>query len=117
MRVPLIFFMAGHFLENKKSDALVEMMDLSATLLELANCSSSRLFSGEKSGIHSLWNSDGNDHREFVRSEYFDALDPHFTGGDGTMPQCTAPNPTNYASTMVRSWGIVRHEEGSMGTP
>jgi hypothetical protein len=28
--------------------------------------------------------SDGAGHRSFVRSEYFDALDPHFTGGTGT---------------------------------
>lgn len=25
------------------------------------------------------------DHRGFVRSEYFDALDPHFTGGTGSF--------------------------------
>ena len=36
VRVPLIFSWPGHFVENIKSDALVEMMDLSATLLELA---------------------------------------------------------------------------------
>jgi arylsulfatase A-like enzyme len=27
----------------------------------------------------------GDQHRNFVRSEYFDALDPHFTGGTGTF--------------------------------
>ena len=26
-----------------------------------------------------------DEHRAFVRSEYFDALDPHFTGGSGTF--------------------------------
>jgi len=29
--------------------------------------------------------SDDQNHRSFVRSEYFDALDPHFTGGTGTF--------------------------------
>ena len=28
---------------------------------------------------------DAGHFREFVRSEYFDALDPHFTGGTGTF--------------------------------
>ena len=84
VRVPLIFSWPGHFVENKKSDGLVEMMDLSATLLELAGVPLPDYFQG-KSLVSILYgDSDGNDHREFVRSEYFDALDPHFTGGDGT---------------------------------
>ena len=84
VRVPLIFSWPGHFVENIKSDALVEMMDLSATLLELAGVPLPDYFQG-KSLVSILYgDSDGNDHRDFVRSEYFDALDPHFTGGNGT---------------------------------
>ena len=84
VRVPLIFSWPGHFVENKKSDALVEMMDLSATLLELAGVPLPDYFQGKSLLSILSGNSDGNDHREFVRSEYFDALDPHFTGGNGT---------------------------------
>ena len=84
VRVPLIFSWPGHFVENIKSDALVEMMDLSATLLELAGAPLPDYFQGKSLLSILSGNSDGNDHREFVRSEYFDALDPHFTGGNGT---------------------------------
>ena len=84
VRVPLIFSWPGHFVENKKSDALVEMMDLSATLLELAGAPLPDYFQGKSLLPILSGDSDGIDHREFVRSEYFDALDPHFTGGNGT---------------------------------
>ena len=47
VRVPLIFSWPGHFVENKKSDALVEMMDLSATLLELAGVPLPNYFQGK----------------------------------------------------------------------
>ena len=84
VRVPLIFSWPGHFVENKQSDALVEMMDLSATLLELAGAPIPDYFQGKSLLSILSGASDGSDHREFVRSEYFDALDPHFTGGNGT---------------------------------
>ena len=84
VRVPLIFSWPGHFVENIKSDALVEMMDLSATLLELAGAPLPDYFQGKSLLSILSGESDGIDHREFVRSEYFDALDPHFTGGNGT---------------------------------
>ena len=84
VRVPLIFSWPGHIVENKQSDALVEMMDLSATLLELAGAPIPDYFQGKSLLSILSGASDGSDHREFVRSEYFDALDPHFTGGNGT---------------------------------
>ena len=84
VRVPLIFSWPSNFVQNQKSDALVEMMDLSATLLEVAGIPLPDYFQGKSLLPILSGSSKGTEHRQFVRSEYFDALDPHFTGGDGT---------------------------------
>ncbi|MEM9280617.1 MAG: sulfatase-like hydrolase/transferase [Verrucomicrobiota bacterium] len=85
-RVPLIFCAPDRFQTNVVSDQLVELLDLSATLLDLAGISIPDSHQG-----HSLlpW-LEGHSPltrpiREFVRSEYFDALAPQFTGGNGTF--------------------------------
>jgi arylsulfatase A-like enzyme len=60
------------------------MLDLSATLLNLASVDLPEYLQGVSLlPILSGQTKDG-EHRDFVRSEYFDALDPHFTGGNGT---------------------------------
>ena len=84
VRVPLIFSWPSNFVQNQKSDALVEMMDLSATLLEVAGIPLPDYFQGKSLLPILSGSTKGTEHRQFVRSEYFDALDPHFTGGDGT---------------------------------
>ena len=84
VRVPLIFSWPSNFVQNQKSDALVEMMDLSATLLEGAGIPLPDYFQGKSLLPILSGSTKGTEHRQFVRSEYFDALDPHFTGGDGT---------------------------------
>ena len=84
VRVPLIFSWPGRFEKNAQCDSLVEMMDLSATLLELAGVPLPDYFQGKSLLPILTGESDGVDHRDFVRCEYFDALDPHFTGGSGT---------------------------------
>ena len=84
VRVPLIFSWPRRFLKNQQSDALVEMMDLSATLLELSGVPLPDYFQGKSLLPILTGQSDASEHRNFVRSEYFDALDPHFTGGSGT---------------------------------
>ena len=85
VRVPLIISWPSHFGQNKQSDALVEMLDLSATLLDLAGVESPDYLQGISLCPILSGESDGTDHRSFVRSEYFDALDPYFTGGSGTF--------------------------------
>jgi len=89
VRVPLIFSWPKHFSANVQSDALVELIDKTATIAELAGIPQPEwmqgksllpILSGETTG-----QSTNNSHRSFVRSEYFDALDPHFTGGDGAF--------------------------------
>ena len=85
VRIPLIISWPGRFVADHQSDALVELLDLSATLLDIAGVEMPDYFQG--ASLRSIL--EGRDlsdcHRNFVRSEYFDALDPHFTGGSGTF--------------------------------
>ncbi len=84
VRVPLIF--RGPGIESGlRSDALVELIDKSASILDLAGVeipewvqgrSLLPILSGETAPDH---------HRDFVRCEYFDALSSDFTGGAGTF--------------------------------
>ena len=80
VRVPLMFRWPGRVSAGLCSDALVELIDLSATLLEVAGVERPEpmqgrsllpLLRGEASSEH---------HRDFVRCEYFDALDSIFIG-------------------------------------
>jgi arylsulfatase A-like enzyme len=84
VRVPLIFSWPGQIASGQKSEALVELLDLSATLLELGGVpvpddhqgkSLLPILRGEASPEY---------HRPFVRSEYFDALDTSFVNGDSS---------------------------------
>lgn len=85
VRVPLIMAWAGKFKAGLKSDGLVELLDLTATVLELAGVEAPDYQQGKSlMGILSGAD-DADEFRESVRCEYFDALDPHFTGGTGTF--------------------------------
>ena len=70
--------------QNEQSDALVELLDLTATLLDLTGVPQPEYQQG-KTLLPILNGESTGEHRPFVRSEYFDALDPHFTGGTGTF--------------------------------
>ena len=84
VRVPLIFSWPGRFGGDVQCDELVELLDLSATLLDLTGVPQPDYQQG-KSLLPILRGEANGEHRPFVRSEYFDALDPHFTGGSGTF--------------------------------
>ncbi len=85
VRVPLIFHWPSQIAKNVQSNALVELLDMSATILELAGVEIPSYFQGE-SLLPILQQKKSPDHqRDFVRCEYFDALDSHFTGGTGTF--------------------------------
>ena len=80
VRVPLIFSWPGRVKSGQRSDALVELRDIAPLLLELAGLdvpermqarSLLPVLSGEQAP---------DDHREFVRCEYYNALDQ----ADGT---------------------------------
>ena len=98
VRVPLIFSWPGTIADNLQSDALVELLDMSSTLLELAEVDEPAYMQGKSLLPIMRGGLAGQDHRSFVRSEYFDALDPHFTGGDGTY--ATMHRTRRYKLTM-----------------
>lgn len=79
VRVPLILSWPGHFKENVRSDALVELLDITPTLYDIVGIKPSwmqgksllPILKGEKSPDF---------HRDFVRCEYYDTLNmkaPH----------------------------------------
>jgi arylsulfatase len=89
VRVPLICSWPGQIPAGAVSDALVELVDIAPTLLELAG-----VRAPEKMQGRSLWpllTGAATEHRDFVRSEYYRALNPdapgreHLEGSYATM--------------------------------
>lgn len=85
VRVPLIFSLPGVIQTDAQVDGLVELLDMSATILDYAGLEIPDYFQGQtlrpilegkKSGAHI---------RDSVRCEYYNALDPHFTGSEGAF--------------------------------
>ena len=75
VRVPLVISWPSNFESNLKSDALVELTDIAPTLLELAGAEVPERMQG-KSLLGMLTGESPPDrHRDFVRSEYYDAVD------------------------------------------
>ncbi|MDC0311679.1 sulfatase-like hydrolase/transferase [bacterium] len=86
VRVPLIFHWPGHFKENVQSPALVELLDMSASLLEIAGVKIPEHHQGKSLLPILLGEIEPDHHRDFVRCEYFDALAPFFLeGATGTF--------------------------------
>lgn len=85
VRIPLIFSWPGRFQQGVRASGLVELLDMSATLLDLCGLQLPEYFQGRSLKSILTGSADAGHFREFVRSEYFDALDPHFTGGTGTF--------------------------------
>lgn len=81
VRVPLIWSWPGHIQAGVQSDALVELTDIAPTLLEIAGQPIPRQMTG-RSLLPILTGEKAPDgHRDFVRCEYYDALDQP----DGSM--------------------------------
>ncbi|MCW2309399.1 sulfatase family protein [Rhodobium gokarnense] len=86
VHVPMIASMPGRVREGLRSDALVELVDLPATLCEAASLTPP----AQNQGL-SLWPlltgaTDAAHHKDFVLSEYYDALrSPGFVGSRGSM--------------------------------
>ncbi len=93
-RVPLIISWPGQFRGGQRSDALVELTDLAPTLAEVAGIPLERTHG---KSLRSLLCGDASPdvHREFVRCEYYDALNMH-------APQA----PENHTS----AWGTMHHD-------
>jgi arylsulfatase len=84
VRVPLIFSWPGQFQQNLQCDGLVELLDMSATILDLCGVEIPDYFQGNSLLPVLSGNEDGTKLRDSVRCEYFEALDPFFTGGPGS---------------------------------
>lgn len=91
VRVPLIVSWPEHFQRGLRSDALVELLDLSATLLDVAGVSLPEYFQGRTLRPILEGTTPPDDFREFVRCEYYDALDSVFIGtGSPDVPKPSA---------------------------
>ena len=78
VRVPLIISWPGHFLEGARRGALVELLDIAPTLLELADVSIPKRMQGI-SLSKLLADDEAEDrHRDSVRCEYYSAINPNF---------------------------------------
>ena len=84
VRVPLIISLPGRFEQGLQSSGLVELLDLTATTLEIAGLEQPEYMQGRSLTSILEGRADPDHFRESVRCEYFDALDSHFTDGVGS---------------------------------
>lgn len=75
VRVPLIWSWPGRFPENRRNDALVELTDIAPTLLGLAGLQVPDDMHGRPLLPLLVEEAPAQDHRQWVRSEYYNALD------------------------------------------
>lgn len=85
VRVPLIFSWPGKIRPNLQCNGLVELLDMSATILDACGLEIPDYFQGKSLLPILTGEQSGETIREFVRCEYFDALDSFFTGGVGSF--------------------------------
>ena len=78
-RVPLIFSWPAGLQKNIKSNALVELMDIAPTLLEITGIEVPEYMQGKSLMPILTGHSADDKHREFVRCEYFDAIESQLT--------------------------------------
>jgi arylsulfatase len=74
VRVPLIVAGRGVSVAGERTDALVELTDIAPTLLALAGVDAPERMQGRS--LQTLFDDPEADHRAFVRSEYYRALNP-----------------------------------------
>ena len=75
VRVPLIFSWPGHVKAGVRSDALIELRDIAPLLLELAGVDVPERMEAKSLVPMLSGNQAPDEHRDFVRSEYYNALD------------------------------------------
>lgn len=105
VRVPLIFSFPPSIEGNRKTESPVELLDLSATLLEIAGAEIPEYHQGHSLLSRLTGESDLKEPvRPFVRCEYFDALAPKFTQGNGTF--ATMHRRDRYKLVVYHSLGL-----------
>ncbi|MGC6457017.1 MAG: sulfatase [Akkermansiaceae bacterium] len=85
VRVPLIFNCPASVKSGVKSGALVELLDMSATILDFAGVEHPDYFQGKTLMPILMGEASPDHHRDSVRSEYFDALDKKFCHGNASF--------------------------------
>ncbi len=102
VRVPLIFSWPGRFKDGLRSDALVELLDIAPTLLELAGLPIPEAMHGKSLLPILTGQADPGHHRDFVRCEYYEVLE----------------GPRSYATMLrTREYKLVNyhgHEHGEL---
>jgi arylsulfatase len=83
VRVPLVMSWPGHFPGGVVSDALVELTDLAPTLLDAAGLPIPEEMAGRSLLPLLLGDTPPDSHREFVRCEYYQALNATAPGRTG----------------------------------
>jgi len=106
VRVPLIFCWPGHLAAGLESDALVELIDMSATLLELAGVRQSEHVQGRSLMPIMRGETPPGQHRDFVRCEYYDALDSQFVAGEGEGSFATMYRDRRYKLVVYHDHGL-----------
>lgn len=76
IRVPLIFWFPHRFEKGLRSQALVELTDIAPTLLDTVGQRIPSRMQGRSLLAILEGRADPDTHREFVRSEFYDTLDP-----------------------------------------
>ena len=101
VRVPLIFKGPGLVADRPRSPALVELTDIAPTLLDLAGLAVPQTMQGWSLAPILRGEVDPSQHRDFVRCEYFDAVD---------LPDATA-------ATMFRTerYKLARYHNHGLG--
>jgi arylsulfatase A-like enzyme len=75
VRVPLIFHWPKGYVQEIKSEALVELVDIYPTLMEAVGLPAGKKIQGRSLTSILKGEANPNQHRQYVRSEYYDALD------------------------------------------
>ncbi|WDR04647.1 sulfatase-like hydrolase/transferase [Devosia rhodophyticola] len=101
VRVPLIVSCPGRLGAGVRSDALVELLDVTPTLLDLAGIEVPANMQGKSLLPILVGEKSPAEHRDFVRCEFYDALDLP----DGTLA-------TMYRE---RDWKIVHYHQHGFG--
>ena len=100
VRVPLIFSWPGHIKQGLKSDALVELVDIAPTLLELTGHAVPKEMQGKSLLPIIEGKTDPGFHRQFVRSVYYKVLN----------------GPESYATMLrTRRYKIVNYHGHDLG--
>ena len=108
VRVPLIFRWPGHVQAGLQSDALVELLDKTSTIVDVAGAGGLEQLQG-RSLLPLLQGRVSPDHhRDCVRSEYYDALDSSFIGtGSPDTPAEDVEDAVSGATSSPGTFGTM----------